>query len=149
LNEPKNKPALLIDDDPVPPDMAKAFEVLGKVAVDIVSTNNDHQLRLTEARLPIEKEQLALQKEQLGKNDANWNKATDATIKKDKREFSFRAVLVGAVLLFLMTCAVIFITKGEYQLGLTVISLMIGFVGGFGTGLNWQKAQEKITGEGK
>jgi len=127
------------------PDKVDISELVGMVG-DFLMSNIDKQnaqnLKIAEINKPITEKQLELQELGLRNQHEAWTKVTDAQIAKDRREFTTGSVTLGGILLFLMIAAFVLLYKGEYQYALSIITLLIGFVGGYSVDKQNQKRQE-------
>lgn len=123
-------------------DVADLFSKTAQFLVSAVEKQNDANIKIAEINKPITTKQLEIQELGIKNQHEAWLKATDANINKDKREFTTNSIIAGSILLFLMVCAFILIYKSEYQLALSIITLLIGFIGGYSAKSQIQKQQE-------
>lgn len=135
-----NKPTKIILPNEQPPneqptaakfDVSEIASILGELYFNAMENQSKTNLKIAEINKPISQKQLEIQQLQITNQHEAWTKSADAQISKDKREFTTQSLILGLILLFLMAVAFILLFKSEYNLALSIITLLIGFISGY------------------
>ncbi|HQU83982.1 MAG TPA: hypothetical protein PKY59_12680 [Pyrinomonadaceae bacterium] len=142
----KKTPELVpIVKEPLTPqeNLAAIIGQIGEVVVAAVTEDAAGKTERARIEMPLKQEQIKLQQIQVQNYHEAQMAAQTAYFSKQSKELIITSVITLLVLLFLISIGGFSFYTGDKSTGMSIVTLLLGLLGGFLGGAGWQKIKDQ------